>query len=284
MRVRGRRRGVRFEPASISPLADPDSGRDFVGNERHGRWGLGPDQTAFLFFPPPVLVEPASPDVGFLAVKSGEPALEDQIMELTNQERWDNGRLPPLKRNTLLDSPSETHSTNMANRNFFAHCDVDTKESPWDRMIDAGYFYSWAGENLLAGSSTASGAMDEWMNSPGHRANILSSDFREFGVGYVHDPSDVVNVRKDDDGNCTADGTFRSPLFHYWTQNFGATSSVYPVVINREAFSTATRNVDLYLYGSGWAQDFRIRNENASWTAWQAFSADVAWRLSAGPG
>jgi hypothetical protein len=103
--------------------------------------------------------------------------------------------------------------------------------------------------------------MDERMNSPGRRENILSSHFRELGVGFVHDTSDVAYLRTHDDGNCTADGTFQSPLFHYWTQNFGARSSVYPVAINLEAFSTAIRNVDLYFCGSGWAQDLRIRNE-----------------------
>lgn len=235
------------------------------------------------YFPPPLAVNPDSTRVGSPALKSGGPTLEDQILELTNQERWNNGELPPLKGNTLLESSSETHSTNMGNRNFFAHCDLDTGDSPWNRIIDAGYFYVYAGENLHAGSSTAAGAMNGWMNSPGHRANILSMDFRELGVGYNYDSSDIHNVRFDEDGNCVSEQTI-GPLYHYWTQNFGTRSSVYPVVIAREAYSTATRNVDLYLYGSGWAQEMRIRNENGSWTAWQTFSTDVAWLLSTGAG
>ena len=126
--------------------------------------------------------------------------------------------------------------------------------------------------------------MSGWMKSSGHRANILSLDFRELGVGYFYDAPDVANVRADSDGNCTAEGTLPYAYHHYWTQNFGARSSVYPVVINREAYSTATRNVDLYLYGSGWAQDMRIRNENGTWTDWQTFGADVSWQLSSGAG
>ncbi len=234
-------------------------------------------------FPPPIVVEPDVRDPVWDQQKSGGPTPEDQIMELTNQERWDNGQLPPLKRNSLLDSSSESHTANMATRNFFAHCDLDTGDSPFNRIVDAGYDYSYAGENLHAGSSTAAGAIDGWMSSSGHRENILRPEFRELGVGYVYDASDSHNVRFDSDGNCVSEQII-GPLYHYWTQNFGARSSVYPVVIDREAYSTATRNVNLYLYGSGWAQDMRIRNENGSWTAWQTFSTNVAWQLSTGAG
>ena len=126
--------------------------------------------------------------------------------------------------------------------------------------------------------------MAQWMASPGHRDNILSETYWELGIGYVYDPADVANVRTDDDGNCVPDGTWPWPIYHYWTQNFGRRNAVYPVVIEREAYSTATRNVSLYLYGSGWANEMRIRNEDGSWTSWQSFSADVAWELSYGAG
>ncbi len=62
---------------------------------------------------------------------------EEQVLEIVNQERWNNGQLPPLKGNTLLDNAAEGHSTNMAVRNFFAHCDLDTKTSPWE-SYDSG--------------------------------------------------------------------------------------------------------------------------------------------------
>jgi uncharacterized protein YkwD len=235
------------------------------------------------FFPPPLAVEPESEDPSVQMLKSSGPTLEDQIMELTNQERWDNGQLPPLKRCSLLDDSAETHSVNMGNRNFFAHCDLDTGSSPFDRIAAAGYSYTWAGENLHVGSSTAAGAIAGWMSSPGHRANILRAEFRELGVGYHYDASDTGNIRFDSDGDCDSDNTI-GPYYHYWTQNFGSRSTVYPVIINREAYSTATVDVDLYLYGSGWASEMRIRNEGGNWTAWQTFASDVEWQLSAGPG
>jgi hypothetical protein len=151
-------------------------------------------------------------------------------------------------------------------------------------MIDAGYFFNAAGENLAAGNSTAAATMAQWMGSAGHRNNILSTTFREIGVGYVYDSSDSANVRYDDDGNCVVDSTGNGPWYHYWTQNFGLRSTVYPVVIEREAYETATRDVNLYLYGSGWAVEMRIRNENGSWTSWQSFSSTVVWQLSGGAG
>lgn len=144
--------------------------------------------------------------------------------------------------------------------------------------------YSSAAENIAGGNSTAADVVALWMASTYHRDNILSGTYRELGVGYVHDPSDVAPIRTDNDGNCVPDSTWPSPLYHYWTQNFGIRSAVYPIVIEREAYQTGTRFVDLYLYGSGWANELRIRNENGSWTLWQTFSANVAWELSHGAG
>lgn len=247
-----------------------------------GGWDLTKPLT--FYFPPPIAIEPSTPSARESFFKSGGPTLEDQVMELVNQERWSNGGLPPLKRNHLLDNSAELHSGNMASRNFFSHCDPDTETLPWDRVTDAGYFWNYAGENLAAGSNTAAGAMAQWMSSSLHRDQILSTDSRELGIGYVHDPSDARNVRYDADSNCVTDSFNQGPWYHYWTQNFGMRSAVYPVVIEREAYETATRDVNLYLYGSGWADEMRVRNGNGSWTSWQPFSANVVWQLSVGGG
>ena len=83
--------------------------------------------------------------------EADDPSFEDQLIELVNQERWANGQLAPLKRVDLLDNSSETHSANMAIRNFVMHCDPDTLTQPWDRMVAAGYIYSSAGENISLG-------------------------------------------------------------------------------------------------------------------------------------
>ena len=211
------------------------------------------------------------------------PTFEDQVIVLVNQERWAHGQLPPLSRCALLDVASETHSTNMASRDFFAHCDPDTHTLPWDRMVAAGYAWSSVGENIAAGYSTPAAVMAGWLASAGHRANILSTGFREIGVGYAHDPGDLADVRLDQNGDCIPDAV-GGPYVHYWTQSFGRRTEVYPVVIDREACQTDTVTVDLYLYGAGWADEMRIRNSGGAWTAWQPFAADVSWQLAPGPG
>jgi uncharacterized protein YkwD len=212
------------------------------------------------------------------------PTFEDRVMELVNQERLANGGLAPLKRHPQLDQAAELHSVNMGVRNFFAHCDPDTRKLPWDRMVDAGYIWVSAAENAAAGATTPESVMSLWMNSPGHRANILSTGNWELGIGYAEDPPDQRNVRQDQNNDCNVDGALIGPFFRYWTQNFGRRNLGFPLVIEREAFATGSRNVNLYVYGSGWAQEMRLRNESGPWTSWMPYATNVAWQLSAGGG
>lgn len=204
-----------------------------------------------------------------------------QVVELVNQERWSQAGLPPLKRNALLDQAAQSHSNNMAVRNFFAHCDVDTKTSPWDRMSSAGYGYA-AAENIAAGQYDPAAVMNAWMNSPGHRRSILSASHREIGVGYVFQPDDQSNVRWDI-GNCTAGSPENGPYRRYWTQNFGS-SGASPLVIDRENDETASQDVDLYVYAQGLATEMRFRNESGMWSAWESYSPNAFWTLSGGAG
>lgn len=212
------------------------------------------------------------------------PSYEDEVIVLVNQERWNNGQLPPLKRNDVLAAAARDHSTNMGERDFFAHCDLDTGEGPGTRVSDAGYAYNAMGENIAAGYQTPAQVMNGWMNSPGHRANILNTNFREIGAGYYFQTNDAGDVRFDTNGDCTGDSFNNGPYASYWTQDFGRVGNVYPVVINREAPSTASADVDLYVYGAGWAQEMRFRNESGSWSDWEPYAADVAWTLSPGGG
>ncbi len=206
-----------------------------------------------------------------------------QVVELVNQERWNNGGLPPLKRNALLDQSAHTHSSNMAERDFFSHCDLDTKTSPFDRIGAAGYSYWAAAENIAAGYGSPAEVMDGWMSSSGHRRNILSTNYREIGIGYVYQQTDQRNIRGDSNGDCSADYADRGPYYRYWTQNFGG-SSDYPLVIDRENDETASLDVDLYVYGEGFAKEMRFRNEDGAWSAWEPYTSDAFWTLSEGAG
>ena len=212
-------------------------------------------------------------------------AKEQEIVELTNQARWDNGMLPPLKQNTLLHTSSDCHSERMAVADFFAHCDLYTNKSPFVRMMDAGYNYNSAAENIAAGFSDAWNTMHNtqwgWMYSSGHRANILSTSYREIGVGYHYGNDPGADYF--DNGACNP-GSYGGPYYHYWTQNFGRRNSVYPVVIERELAETATQSVDLYVYGPGNATSMRFRNENGAWSGWVNYTPDYTWTLSGGNG
>ena len=109
------------------------------------------------------------------------------------------------------------------------------------------------------------------MASSGHRANILSSGMRELGVGYFDEEGD----------------TFPGPYGyrHYWVQDFGRRDDVFPVVIDDEAYRTADRPVELYLYGQGWAVQMMV-SEDPSFTgaSWQPFDSSLTWELSPEPG
>jgi hypothetical protein len=148
---------------------------------------------------------------------------------------------------------------------------------------EVAYEYLRVGENIAAGYETPEAVVAAWMNSSGHRANILSTGFREIGIGYVADPQDAANVRRDGNGDCTADGS-SGPFRHYWTQNFGTRHLGFPVVIEGEAFSTGHPGVGLYLYGQGWASEMRLRNEAGLWTPWLPFDSRMVWQLSPGTG
>lgn len=205
-------------------------------------------------------------------------SFEEQVIELVNEERRLDGQRPPLKGQTQLAAAAELHSVNMGVRNFFSHCDLDTGTMPGQRITATGYLWHAAGENAAAGQSTPAAVMASWMASSGHASNILSLNYREIGVGYYLDGGDVGNVRLDLDSNCFPEST-DGPYFRYWTQDFGRRNDVYPVVIDREAYSTTSVNVDLYLYGAGWAQEMRIRNSSGPFGSWEPFASDRAWAL-----
>lgn len=103
--------------------------------------------------------------------------------------------------NTLLAVAAAGHSTDMANNNYFSHTGLDGR-NPKDRINATGYLESYWGENIYAGSGDVSAAVNAWLNSPGHCANIMNSHFQDFGAACAHNSSSTY-------GN-------------YWTQDFAA--------------------------------------------------------------
>jgi uncharacterized protein YkwD len=107
-------------------------------------------------------------------------AAEQQVVDLVNQERRKMG-LPPLRVSARLAQAARQHSQNMARQNTGAH-ELDGV-GPGERIRETGYRALQWGENIAWGARTAEQAMSGWMNSPGHRRNILSAEVSEIGVG-----------------------------------------------------------------------------------------------------
>ena len=107
-------------------------------------------------------------------------AYEQEVFDLVNQIREENG-LEPFVYNEILAETARAHSQDMIDRNFFDHTNPDGK-SPFDRMRDNGLSYSMAAENIAVGYPSPEAVVEGWMNSEGHRANILG-DCEELGVG-----------------------------------------------------------------------------------------------------
>jgi len=112
-------------------------------------------------------------------------AYEQQVVDLVNKERAAVG-LPALKVNVKLAQVAEKKAEDLRDRNYFDH-QSPTYGSPFDMMKQFGISYIAAGENIAKGQKTPADVMNGWMNSPGHRANILNANFTEIGVGYVTD-------------------------------------------------------------------------------------------------
>lgn len=107
-----------------------------------------------------------------------------QVVNLVNQQREKNG-LAPLKLSTSLDNVAQSKAQDMINENYFGHTSPKYG-SPFNMMSEYGIHYSYAGENIAAGQADPTTVMQDWMNSPGHRANILNKNYTEIGVGVAH--------------------------------------------------------------------------------------------------
>ncbi|MBD2025735.1 CAP domain-containing protein [Leptolyngbya sp. FACHB-711] len=125
------------------------------------------------------------------------------VLDITNQYRAQAG-LSPLRWNSVLTATALAHSQDMALNDFFGHTGSNGS-SLFDRLRAAGYGYDSAGENVAAGYATPENVVQAWMQSSGHRANILNPELTELGVGFFLMEQDS--------------GTVQSR--YYWTQNFG---------------------------------------------------------------
>ncbi|MFS0820285.1 CAP domain-containing protein [Bacillus sp. 1P02SD] len=108
---------------------------------------------------------------------------EQEVVTLTNKERAKYG-LQPLKIDLKLSEVARTKSSDMKKNSYFSHTSP-TYGSPFDMMKQFGIQYRAAGENIAKGQRSPQEVVNGWMNSEGHRKNILSSNFTHIGVGHV---------------------------------------------------------------------------------------------------
>ena len=126
---------------------------------------------------------PAQKPAATAPTSAAVSAYEQKVVELTNQERAKNG-LKPLVLDNELSKVAREKSRDMQNKGYFSHTSP-TYGSPFDMMKKFGITYRSAGENIAMGQPTPEEVVKAWMNSDGHRKNILSSNFTHIGVGHV---------------------------------------------------------------------------------------------------
>ena len=114
---------------------------------------------------------------------SGIQDFERQVAELVNVERAKYG-LSPLTLNAELSNGARMKSKDMHDNKYFSHTSP-TYGSPFDMMKSLGITYRTAGENIAMGYHTPEAVVKAWMNSKGHRDNILNASYTEIGVGYI---------------------------------------------------------------------------------------------------
>ena len=190
---------------------------------------------------------------------------EQAVITLVNAQRASNGGLPPLKRVDPLDQAARYHAIDMAQDRYFYHDTYDRNPNrqlveicDTRQRLESYYANALAlGENIAGGQETPYDVVMGWMDSTGHRANILSTNATEIGVGYY--PGGIYGT--------------------VWVLDFGRRDGIYPLVINREDKIVASRDVNLYVYGAGMWSEMRLRNDDDAWSAWQPFRNEVSWTL-----
>lgn len=135
---------------------------------------------------------------GFMSYKAyvlkSEKAPEiyaEKVAEKVNLVRQEDG-LEALRVNKTLQAAAQAKAEDMAMRGYFSH-NAPNGQTPWDFMENAGYEFSYAGENLAVDFFDVNAVTEAWMQSDGHRENILNVDFTETGIGMA---SGIYNGRE----------------------------------------------------------------------------------------
>ena len=144
--------------------------------------GLGEIKSANPQIANPDLIYPGQ-ILNIPTTSSSVTSFEQEVIRLVNEIRIENG-LRPLTYDWELSRVARYKSQDMKDNKYFSHTSP-VYGSPFQMMKSFGISYRSAGENIAKGYATPEAVVEGWMNSPGHRANILNSSFTHIGVGYV---------------------------------------------------------------------------------------------------
>ncbi|MFB7246373.1 SCP-like protein [Streptomyces populi] len=173
--------------ASATPSAPPTTTEPSKEKDNQGKGAGASKEKEKETKEPKAPAEPSKKETKAPVAKSpvnvsAEAAAEAEVLKLVNDERAKVG-CSPVAANSSLTDLAQAFSEDMAAQDFFDHTDPGGL-TPWDRAAKAG-ITSLGGENIARGQADAAAVMEAWMNSPGHKANILNCDFKTLGVG-VH--------------------------------------------------------------------------------------------------
>lgn len=146
-------------PANQAPTGNPET-KDPTGSTGQAREGLNDTKN------------------------NNSSQFEQQVLDLVNQERSKTG-LSSLSMSEELSNMAMVKAQDMYNNNYFDH-NSPTHGSPFDMMKEFGITYNSAGENIAKGQTTPTQVMNDWMNSPGHKANILNNSYTHIGIAFYN--------------------------------------------------------------------------------------------------
>ncbi|MGN9839032.1 CAP domain-containing protein [Nonomuraea sp. H19] len=179
---------VRIKVAASGPDRVVKSGSQIIGNGKITA-GVTCTSTARRYYVVALDAQgrtsqsrPVKLSCGRAPSRSFASAQEEAVVKLTNQARVKNG-CRPLIHDPKLHLAAERHSGDMAAKRYFDHDSLDGRTFD-QRIRAAGFAFTRAGENIAQGQPTAAAVVRGWLNSPGHRANIMNCAFTHIGVGH----------------------------------------------------------------------------------------------------
>ncbi len=181
----------------------------------------------------------------------------EMVVRVNDYRQREN--LPPLKAHPNLMQASQSYAEFMASKEHYGHYGSDGSDP--DGRAKASGFLQPVGENIAANQSDPQEVVIAWMNSTGHRKNILSKDYRYVGAGFSQNEKSKLYKR-------------------LWVMNYSWGDQGNPLIIDLDAYSTQDDTVDLYVYASKDAKDMRFRLGDGEWSEWTPYSPQSQFKLA----